>query len=143
MSQPVIRAGPLRWPLILRHVAASREALAGELLPDFSPQQEQTWWELVDAAGDESRPPSAVAVTGPAGRDATIPLLAAAGEDRDTLTQLVDMLTVALRSTSAEKVAVVGPVDPIFGGVLRRAGFVPTAGSGRSGHTGEQFQLEL
>jgi hypothetical protein len=144
MNQPASDNSALRFPRVLRQVAASREALAREALPDVGRHQGQTWWELADAAGDDRVPPSAVAVTGPVDPEARVALLAATGQDRAALEQLVYALMVALRGTSAETVVVVGQVDRVTTGVLLRAGFAPGTLQGRAGDDAEgQLQVEL
>jgi hypothetical protein len=143
MTQPASPNRALRFPLVLRHVAVSRELLARAVLPGVGRHASQTWWELVDAAGDDTRPPSAVAVTGSAGQAAEVALLAAAGEDRAALEQLVEALVVALRATAAETVVAAGTLDRVLTDVLLRVGFVPVGTPRRARGATARLLFEL
>jgi hypothetical protein len=140
MTQPSRVTRSFRFPLVLRHVTADRKRLARAVLPDVG-GHDQTWWELVDAAADDARPPATIAVTGPVVRDGSVALLAAVGEGEAALTQLVDALTVALRATAAATVVAAASCDDRLSAVLLRAGFCRVPSPGSNQHA--ELRLEL
>jgi hypothetical protein len=137
MTLPDRSAGPLRFPVLLRHVPVARAPLAHAALRSLLPEPGQQWWELVDAAGDDGDPPFAVAVTAHDHAAGCVVLRAVDAPAPAVLSQVIAELLVALRSTTADRVVASRSCQLLFADALVRAGFHPRSpGDGC-------FELEL
>jgi hypothetical protein len=132
MAQLESATGSAQAPMLLRRVPQGRLTLAAATAHRRLGHPDETWWELVDATGDDAHRPVGVAVTQPHGRDLPTDIVAMTADgDGEVLTRLVAELVAALRRTDASSLAA-RLRAPTVVAALEAAGFaaVSTAGAG-------------
>jgi|tagenome__1003787_1003787.scaffolds.fasta_scaffold18852352_1 hypothetical protein len=131
MARQGVPAGTMAIPLFLRRVPISRRALA-ELITGYTARaNEDSWWELVDAAASDDDPPVGVALSqlDPWGCVHILALKLDGRTDPRLLEDLLTALIAALRLTEARSAAIFGTgAVPVL--VLERNGFGLIDGDG-------------